>query len=59
MSSGEKLEVIKTLDGEILESVEKKTELHVAEEIDQADLYKEKIYSTMIKIDVMCCCCYF
>lgn len=48
MSLREKLEVIKTLDGEILELVK---EDDLADEIDQADLYKEKIYSTLIKID--------
>ena len=48
MSLREKLDVIKTLDGEILDLVE---ERDLADEIDQADLYKEKIYSTLIKID--------
>ena len=48
MSLREKLEVIKTLDGEILELVE---EDDLADEIDQADLYKENIYSTLIKMD--------
>ena len=48
MCSREKLEVIKTLDGEILELVK---EDDLANEIDQADLYKENIYSTLIKID--------
>lgn len=49
MSLREKLEVIKTLDGEILEHVVEEADL--ADEIDRADLYKEKIYSTLIKID--------
>ena len=48
MSLKEKLEVIKTLDSEILELVE---ETDLADEIDQADLYKEKIYSALMKID--------
>lgn len=48
MSLREKLDVIKALDGEILERVE---ETELADEIDQADLYKEKIYTMLIKID--------
>ena len=48
MSLIEKYEVIKTLDSEILGLVKEET---LAEEIDQADLYKEKIYSTLIRID--------
>ena len=46
MSLREKLEVIKMLDGEILELVKD----DLADEIDQAELYKN-IYSMMIKID--------
>ena len=38
----------RTLDSEIVELVE---ETHLVDEIDQADLYKGRIYSTLIKID--------
>ena len=48
MSLREKLKVIKTLDSEIVEVVE---ETHLVDEIEQADLYKVRIYSTLIKID--------
>ena len=48
MSLREKLEVIKSLDREILELVK---EDDLVDKIDQADLYKEKFYSTLIKID--------
>ena len=48
MSLREKLKVIKTLDSEIVEVVE---ETHLVDEIEQAALYKVRIYSTLIKID--------
>ena len=48
MSLKEKLEEIKVLDGEILSPVKDE---EVDDEIAQADLYKEKIYSTLILIE--------
>ena len=48
MSLREKLEVIKTLDWEILELVK---DDDLVDKIDQADPYKENFYFTMIKID--------
>ena len=48
LSIQEKLETIKQLDGEILELIE---EDDLATEIEQADSFKEGIYSSMIRID--------
>ena len=47
----EKLDVLKTLDGEILNLVEGGA---VANEIEQADTFKEGIYSTMVRIENYC-----
>ena len=44
----EKLQEIKAMDAEILKFV---TEEEMEEEITQADLYKERIYSTLISIE--------
>lgn len=44
----EKLEVVKLLDGEILETVQ---EEDVAEEIDRSDEFKEGVYTTLVRID--------
>ena len=44
----EKLEVLKTLDAVILDLVE---ESDMAEEIDQADEFKEKMYAAMVRND--------
>ena len=44
----DKLEEIKAMDAEILKFV---TEEEMEEEITQADLYKERIYSTLISIE--------
>ena len=51
MSLGEKLGTLKGLDGEILDSVE---EDDVADEIEQADAFKEKIYAATVDIDRYC-----
>ena len=48
MSLREKLEEIKVLDGEILSLVE---DGDLENEIAQADLYKERVYSTLILIE--------
>ena len=48
MSLREKLEEIKVLDGEILSLVK---DDEVGDEIAQADLYKEKIYSNLTLIE--------
>ena len=47
----EKLDVLKTLDSEILDLVDDEA---VEEEIEQADTFKEGIYATIIKIDKYC-----
>ena len=47
----EKLDVLKTLDSEILDLVEDEA---VEEEIEQADTFKEGIYATIIRIDKYC-----
>ena len=48
LSLGEKLETLKQLDGEILELTE---DGNLETEIQQADEYKERIYSVMVKLD--------
>ena len=48
LTLSEKLEVLKTLDAEILDLVE---EGDMAEEIDQADKFKEKMYAVMVRND--------
>jgi len=48
MSLKEKLEEIKVLDNEILSLV---ADDELDDEISQADLYKEQVYSTLIKIE--------
>ena len=48
LTLSEKLEVLKTLDAEILDLVE---EGDMAEEIDQADEFKEKMYAVMVRND--------
>ena len=48
LSLQEKLETLKLLDGEIIDLIE---EDHLVEEIEQADGFKEGIYSAMVKID--------
>ncbi|XP_065895078.1 uncharacterized protein [Dysidea avara] len=48
LSLQEKLETIKILDGELLDIVE---ESELATEIEQADGFKEGIYTAIIKID--------
>ena len=48
LTEHEKLEVLKLLDGEILDKVEEKD---VADEIDHSDGFKEGIYSVLVKID--------
>ena len=48
LSLQEKLETIKVLDGEMLELMEDED---LAEEVQQADGFKEGIYGAMIKID--------
>ena len=48
LTLSEKLEVLKTLDAEILDRVEKGD---MAEEIDQADEFKEKMYAVMVRND--------
>ena len=47
----EKLDVLTTLDNEIVNLVD---EGAVADEIEQADTFKEGIYSTMVKIEKYC-----
>ena len=49
LTLSEKLEVIKALDSEVIELIEDEEAL--ATEIDQADGYKETVYSALIKID--------
>ena len=49
MNLSEKLEVIKTLDSEVIELIEDEEAL--ATEIEQADGYKETIFSALIRID--------
>ena len=49
MTSKEKVETIKTLDAEIVELIEDETEL--ADEIEQADTYKETLYECVLKVD--------
>ena len=44
----EKLETLKTLDGEIIDLID---DDKLAEEIEQADAFKETIYEAIIKID--------
>ena len=44
----EKLETVKTLDAEVIELIEDET---LADEIEQADSYRESIFSALIKID--------
>ena len=44
----EKLEVLKTLHGEMLHLVQDED---VAEEINQADGFKERLYIVLVKID--------
>ena len=51
LSLQEKLETLKLLDGEIIDLIE---EDHLVEEIEQADGFKEGIYSAMVKIDSQC-----
>ena len=51
MSLGEKLGTLKRLDEEILDLVE---EDDVADEIEQADAFKEKIYAATVDIDRYC-----
>ena len=48
LTLGEKLEVLKTLDAEMLDLVQDED---VAEEIDQADEFKEKVYVILVKIN--------
>jgi hypothetical protein len=45
----EKVDTIKTLDAEIVELIEGETEL--ADEIEQADTYKETLYECVLKVD--------
>ena len=45
----EKLETIKTLDTEIVDLIE--DEGGLADEIEQADTYKETLYETILKVD--------
>ena len=47
----EKLEVLKTLDSKIINFVD---EGSVVDEIEQADIFKEGIYSTTVKIEKYC-----
>ena len=47
----EKLDVLTTLDGEIINLVD---EGSVRDEIEQADTFKEGIYSTLVKIEKYC-----
>ena len=48
LSLQEKLDVLKQLDGEVLDLV---SEDHVAEEIEQSDRFKEDIYLIMVRIE--------
>ena len=48
LSLQEKLETLKLLDGEIVDLTE---ENHLADEIEQADGFKERIYAAMVRID--------
>ena len=48
MRCHEKLDVIKTLDGAVLSQV---TDEQLADKIEQADEYKERIYATMVMIE--------
>ena len=45
----EKLDTIKTLDAEIVDLIDHKGEL--AEEIEQADTYKETLYGCVLKVE--------
>ena len=45
---GKKLEVLKTLDAKMLDLVQDED---VAEEIDQVDKFKEKVYVVLVKIN--------
>ena len=49
LTLSEKLEVIKALDSEVIELTEDEEAL--ATDIEQADGYKETVYSALIKID--------
>ena len=49
LTLSEKLEVVKALDSEVIELIDEEDAL--ATEIEQADGYKETIYSALIKID--------
>ena len=49
LTLNEKLETIKTLDSEVIDLIEDEETL--AAEIEQADDYKESIFSALIKID--------
>ena len=51
LSLEEKLSTLKQLDGEILNLVENEA---VEEEIEQADAFKEKIYTATVSIDKHC-----
>ncbi len=51
LSLQEKLETLKVLDGEVLDLVEEES---LADEIEQADLFKEGIYAAMINIEKRC-----
>ena len=48
LSLEEKLQTLKQLDGEILELTQ---EEHLDEEIEQADTYKDNIYSAIVRMD--------
>ena len=48
LTLGEKLEVLKTLDAEMLDLVQDED---VAEEIDQEDEFKEKVHVILVKIN--------
>ena len=48
LSLQEKLETLKLLDGEIVDLTE---ESHLADEIEQADGFKEHIYAAMVRIE--------
>ena len=48
LSLGEKLETVKRLDGEILELTE---DTKVVEEIEQADSFKEGIFTAIVRIE--------
>ena len=49
MTLKEKLDTIKSLDAEIVDLIEDEGEL--AEEIEQADTYKEGLYESILKVD--------